>query len=178
MAEPKTCECGRKVHARGMCRACYDRWLKLNNPEYAENQRKNRRDWYSKNPDKLVATNRRWSANNIDRVREMQRANKKKHPERNAPDYHARRARQKAAGGKFTKEQWAALCKHYGNVCLRCGKTGKLTVDHVVPLAAGGDNNITNIQPLCGSCNFRKHVDAVDYRPDGGEFAKSLAGGA
>lgn len=34
---------------RGLCKNCYDKWLKANNPEYAERQRANCREWHSKN---------------------------------------------------------------------------------------------------------------------------------
>lgn len=30
--------------------------------------------------------------------------------------------------------------------------------DHIVPLANGGLNDVTNIQLLCRSCNARKHA--------------------
>ena len=39
-----------------------------------------------------------------------------------------------------------------------------LEADHVVPLTRGGSDDISNIQPLYGSCNRKKFVDIVDYR--------------
>src|SRR3990167_2451927 len=33
---------------------------------------------------------------------------------------------------------------------------------------------IDNLQFLCQTCNLRKHTKTIDYRPDGGEFARQL----
>lgn len=74
--------------------------------------------------------------------------------------------RMRAAEGNFTPAEWAALCEKYGNRCLCCGATGIiLTVDHVIPLSKGGTNWPSNLQPLCKSCNSRKHARTIDYRP-------------
>jgi len=69
-----------------------------------------------------------------------------------------------AAMESFTKSEFKALCKQYGNICLRCRKKRVLVADHVIPLALGGKNNITNIQPLCRKCNGKKYLDSKDYR--------------
>jgi hypothetical protein len=41
--------CPRKQHARGLCRVCYDKWLKEKNPGYAQRQRDNRKAWAKRN---------------------------------------------------------------------------------------------------------------------------------
>jgi len=45
-------------------------------------------------------------------------------------------------------------------LCRECLKQGRLTpateVDHIVPLASGGTNDLENLQPLCHSCHSRK----------------------
>jgi 5-methylcytosine-specific restriction endonuclease McrA len=66
--------------------------------------------------------------------------------------------------GSFTPSEFKALCNQYGNVCLRCRKKRVLVADHVIPLARGGKNDITNIQPLCRTCNGMKGADSTDYR--------------
>jgi 5-methylcytosine-specific restriction endonuclease McrA len=77
-----------------------------------------------------------------------------------------RRAERLAAnGGSHTEEQWQALVKRYG-CCVCCGDMlAKLYRDHVVPVAWGGNDDISNIQPLCKPCNFRKAAHrSTDYR--------------
>ena len=66
---------------------------------------------------------------------------------------------------EYTDAEWQSLCEKYDNKCLCCGEFVKLTPDHVVPLVCGGTNDISNIQPLCLSCNARKRDRIIDYRP-------------
>jgi len=76
-----------------------------------------------------------------------------------------RRARIAKGGGSFTAQEWESLCAQFNNHCVCCGRDDiALTADHVVPLALGGSSYITNIQPLCISCNSRKNDKTIDYR--------------
>jgi hypothetical protein len=55
-AKPKTkCSCGKRdaIYSLGFCRSCYEKHLRRTNPGFAERQRQNRRDWESRNPDKV-----------------------------------------------------------------------------------------------------------------------------
>ena len=76
--------------------------------------------------------------------------------------------RRKANGGRHTNKQWLAkLAQH--DACPRCGRAWDhiplrpddrygyvWTKDHIVPLSAGGTDDIENIQPLCYQCNSAK----------------------
>lgn len=95
-------------------------------------------------------------------------SNNRKYIAKNKEKYNALRHKRRAAiegnGGSHTAEEWKALKERYGNICLACKQKKKLTKDHIVPIAKGGTDNIDNIQPLCGSCNSRKHTQVIDYR--------------
>ena len=41
-------------------------------------------------------------------------------------------------------------------LCVGCGITVGLTLDHIVARAHGGTNHISNLQLLCWECNFMK----------------------
>lgn len=75
-----------------------------------------------------------------------------------------RRHKRRANGGEFTDTEWERLVKMCDGRCVCCGSKEQLTVDHIVPVSAGGDSNITNIQPLCLSCNSSKQAKTADYR--------------
>ena len=56
------------------------------------------------------------------------------------------------------------LIEAYGEKCAFCGAVEDLTVDHIRPLAAGGNGQFHNLQLLCYPCNQEK----ADTGPGGG----------
>ena len=119
---------------------------------YPENHAKAMKKWREKNPLLAKQSTYNWRANNPSNVLAM---------------HQRRRARKKNAVGDFIGEQFTHICEYYGGICLVYGRKIKLTADHVKPLSKGGSNYISNIQPLCGSCNSKKGAKHQDHRPAG-----------
>lgn len=117
-----------------------------------ERARRTRKEWRAANAERHRATNRSWRLANLDKIRA-----RKKNPLRSLINVQRRRARKKSAAGKATVEQWAARSAFHGNRCVYCGRSGKLTIDHAIPLSRGGANWPSNLVPACKSCNSRKH---------------------
>lgn len=60
----------------------------------------------------------------------------------------------------YTHQQWKETVIFFGGECAYCGRTMKkgerLTRDHLVPVAEGGETTQSNVVPACASCNSSK----------------------
>ena len=142
--------------AKGLCRPCYAHAWHAAHPDYSRQQAKN---WRDTHPLYNKECNQKWILANFD----IHRAH-----------VHKRRARKIGNGGSWTATEWQTLKRQYGNRCVSCWKTEielkaldrKLVPDHIVPLAKGGLDHITNLQPLChgrGGCNNKKKDKFIDF---------------
>lgn len=141
---------------------------------------------YSRNPEKRREQSRSYRNANIEKYREYDRKRSKtpERKKRAAETYqkfrrsekwtatrdrwrhenravlksyiHARRA--KMSGQRFTKSDIDGLLERQRGRCASCRISIKKrwTVDHVMPVALGGTNDVSNLQLLCRSCNSRK----------------------
>jgi 5-methylcytosine-specific restriction endonuclease McrA len=138
-------------------------------------------EYRKRNMPSLVQKAMEWAHQNRERVREVQSAhrerNRDKEKERHRkydqenPDkvlekLHRRIAKKhNVVGGHFTEKEWREVLDMYGHKCLCCGRSGvPLERDHVIPIGPPHSDEITNIQPLCRSCNARKGNRTIDYR--------------
>jgi predicted restriction endonuclease len=48
-----------------------------------------------------------------------------------------------------------------GGKCAACGTKKNIVVDHIKPVSNGGSNELSNLQPLCGKCNSKKHTKSM-----------------
>lgn len=120
-----------------------------------------------RDPEQRRAYNRAHYRANREQYKARQAAWHDANPGYSSAAMNLRRARVAEVGGSYTPQEWEALKAHFNYRCLMCGQqepTIKLTVDHVVPIVRGGANSLDNLQPLCKSCNDRKHDKVLDLR--------------
>lgn len=126
------------------------------------------RNRYLKNPEKYKKQSGEWYKAHPDVRLQVNRNYSKDHPlsyEANSVYCSRRRAKLRNSIKKLTVKEWKEILNFYNYMCLCCERTDvKLTIDHIVPLVLGGEHTSDNVQPLCKSCNCRKHTKIVDYR--------------
>lgn len=137
------CKKEKKIHAKGMCIACYSRWAykeggyierirkyRRESKEYGEKINKYRKEYYSKNKEKLKNKARNWQKNNYEKC-----------------SLRARESLLKKHYGIDLSEYNEIYNKQNGK-CKICGKwCSKLYIDH--------DHIYGNIRDLlCRRCNL------------------------
>ena len=162
----------------------YQQHWAATNPEKV--QAKSKR-WYDTHQEQAIAKTTAWQKANPERAKRNKAASDQRHKaERRAyiaawhaanPTYEsARRDRRRArisgaTRNDVTPEQRQLVlaaakgrcvyCPHYNPTCKLCaqGTHKQLTVDHITPIALGGDNTLHNLIACCRSCNSKKHAN-------------------
>ena len=90
-----------------------------------------------------------------------------------APSFYPDRFTDSGRLGRVTIPQWAknAVFHRDKGICVKCkadltrliNQQNALHYDHVIPLAKGGMNDVTNLQLLCESCNAAKSHQLVPH---------------
>lgn len=151
--------CGSKpisiCRSKSYCDECLDR------------RKNSQKIYYSHHKKEIVETQKRCEKSNPAIYKEIKSKWVKNNPDKIYASVERRRTKIAKADGDFSAKEWRDLKSLFGNICLWCGQRKPLTVDHVVPLSKGGTNWISNIQPLCKSCNSKKNNKIIDFRPFG-----------
>ena len=155
-----------KGKLRSHCKRCYSlrahEYFKNHIDEFAERSAR----WVEKNPDKWAEIMRRYCHRHKEEHKKLVRDWELSHPDRkrkHGRDYRARK--NNAPGNGIAIEEWERILDMFGNECIGPGPhSGKLSIDHIIPISKGGADDIENIQPLCRACNSRKGTKTIDYR--------------
>ena len=76
------------------------------------------------------------------------------HPERKA--IRERRRKEAKRAGDLTRQEWLDIKARADGRCFYCREARALTMDHLVPLSAGGPHTASNVVAACWPCNKAK----------------------
>jgi 5-methylcytosine-specific restriction endonuclease McrA len=139
------------------------RWSQDNRERSREMKRRSRkanrakileskRNRYKADPQKVHDQTREWRRLNLAKSREQSRRRKA-----------LRRSSRRMAPAPLTLESKESRFALWANRCAYCGKAGKMTVDHVLALTAGGLDEPSNVAPACGPCNSSKNNAPIEW---------------
>ncbi len=137
----------RKDGLTNYCKLCWTQRCQKYRNENKAKVRKRRQIYYKNHKEIASKQNKAWDKSN---------------PVRRLAIYNRYRAREKAAPGHFTEEDWSKQYKLQNGKCFYCNKIKKLTIDHKVPLSRGGSNCPDNIVLACLSCNCKKNDKTIE----------------
>jgi len=130
--------------------------------------------WRAANPDRDKANNKKWGDSNPEKRKESvakwREKNKQKHQlyqkqyqANNLERYriHAQNRRCLLRLGSLSQGLMSKLMKLQKSKCACCRislTNTKIHLDHIMPIALGGEHTDFNIQLLCQTCNQQKHA--------------------
>ena len=116
-----------------------------------EAERERQRLYYQANMQRMRQRNRNWTEANREKCREYGRTR-----------FARKRAANRGALVPLDRQHLLNRFALFGNRCAYCGSGDRLTVDHVIPLKAGGLDEASNIAPACVRCNCSKNAAPVE----------------
>ena len=141
----------------------YDRERYLLNREKAIQQM---REYRAANPEKVSECKRLWYRRNRRRVADAARQWRNANREKLRESLRQRKARKRASRRNALRPLDTigknARFAIWQNQRAYCGSVGTMTVDHVLPLVAGGLDESSNVAPACASCNTSKNASPVE----------------
>lgn len=134
---------------------------------YLDNLQRERQRSKDRHPLLRAESQRNWRLKNPDKVLEGKRRFFERNPNYNSVAQSRRRTRISQSASHFTQRDVNEILDLQKGKCGYCRK--KLSakekhIDHINPLARGGDNSRKNIQILCQKCNLQKSAkDPIDF---------------
>lgn len=122
--------------------------------------------WYEKHVDERRKYTREWNRAyySTPEGRAKQAESRMKHRAARQASRAAYYAKRYGRAGEITNEQLNWLHKWQDHCCCYCNASleGRETIEHVVPLDRGGENNPHNVLLACGYCNSSKQHRLLD----------------
>jgi len=139
-------------------RAAYSReWKRQHKAEWAEYMKL----WAEKHRDHRAKYGKAYRLENADKVKASQKTYALANPDKMADKWARRRALKLSVTVENVSR--AEVYKRDRGRCHLCGKKvpkRRWHMDHIIPLARGGEHSYANVSVSCPTCNMRKGVKA------------------
>ena len=158
-----------KYKTRPDCKECSRKYQKEYNKNNKEKISKRKHIWYEENKDDILKRSKERYEKNKDEILEKQKEYNKKwaknNPEKIFNKSNKRRNKEESQGNGITKEQWYEMMNFFEWKCAYSGEkmesnntTNGRTIDHIIALDNGGENESWNCIPMKKGYNTSKHT--------------------
>lgn len=131
--------------------------------KYTDDINKRNNQYYKNNKDSITKQHRQYYKDNKDKIKERHKQYKKENPHIQLNTFNKRRLSEEQGGG-ISKEQWYEMMIFFDFRCAYSGikfssnnKIKDRTIDHIIPLDKGGENEIWNLVPMLHNYNCSKN---------------------
>ena len=127
-----------------------EKFKEYNEQYYQSNKeevKENRRKYYENNKETCKETTKQWCINNPDKVFNI---------------CQKRRLKEQSQGNGISKEQWLEIMTFFNWKCAYSGENlteNNRSLDHIIPLNRGGENEIWNLVPMLKNYNSQKYTN-------------------
>jgi 5-methylcytosine-specific restriction endonuclease McrA len=134
-----------------------------------------KKGYYAENRKQKISYQMEWNRNNRDKTKKYNKKWVSTHREEARAVVRNRDAKKRKSGGKHTGAEIKDLAVKQNHKCANSScmvsLKGRYHVDHVIPIALGGRNDIGNIQLLCPPCNRSKSAKhPIDWAREHGRL--------
>lgn len=170
----------------GACKECARAYSNKYNQTHKEQRRTYKKKYHEKNKEAILEKQKKYREKHKEKILEYQRkydAEHKRDRRKYYIKYHKtskgqaakfnsnnkRRQREEQQGRGITGQQWLEMMKFFGFKCAYSGKyiggeenQSIRSIDHIVPIAKGGINEIWNCVPMYRPYNTRKNDKTLE----------------
>ncbi len=159
------------MDARGSCKACAKAACAAWRIANKERIKKYHEDWTQKNKESIRIRRAIYRETNRAEIAEKRIKYEKENKGSSQARKQRRRIRKLGLDGRLSKDLVDKLLVLQKKKCPCCKKPlgSDFHLDHIIPLALGGQHADSNMQLLRSGCNLRKHAtDPIDYMQSNG----------
>ena len=140
-----------------ICKKCEKKYKE----EHKEEIKECKKQWYEKHREERSNYKKQWYEDNKKEVSEYNKQYYKENPHISFNNTQKRRLREENQGEGITKEQWLEMMEFFDWKCAYSGeyigRKENRSIDHIIPLSLGGENEIWNLVPMLRNLNSSKN---------------------